>query len=60
MKPHIVITNDDGIGEPGIFHLAKALVPHFQITVVAPKYQQSGKGLGITLHSPLKIEKYDF
>ena len=60
MKPHLVITNDDGIGEPGIFHLAKALAPFYEITVVAPKFQQSGKGLGITLHSPLNIEAYDF
>ncbi len=60
MKPHLLITNDDGIKEPGIFHLAKTLLPYFKITVVAPKSQQSGKGVAITLHSPLKIEQYDF
>ncbi len=60
MNPHVVICNDDGICEPGIFQLVKSLMPYFKITVVAPAIQQSGKGLGITLHEPIKIEKYDF
>jgi len=60
MKKSIIITNDDGIHEPGIFHLAQCLMPYFEITIVAPSTQQSGKGLGITLHHPLQIEKVDF
>jgi 5'-nucleotidase len=59
MKPRIIITNDDGINEPGIYHLAKILAPHFEITVVAPAIQQSGKGLGITLFQPITIEKVE-
>lgn len=60
MKGQILISNDDGIRESGIFHLVKALLPHYEITVVAPSCQQSGKGLGITLHTPLRIQKVDF
>ena len=58
MRPHLIITNDDGIEEPGIFHLTQALKPYFEVTVVAPMVQQSGKGLGITLHQPLKIQEH--
>lgn len=58
MKRHLIITNDDGIEEPGINHLIQALKPYFEITVVAPMVQQSGKSIGITLFQPLKIQEY--
>lgn len=55
-RPHILITNDDGIHAPGIKHLWQALLPHANLTVVAPSLEQSSMGLSITLRHPLRIE----
>lgn len=59
-KPHILITNDDGIHAKGIAHLAASLKDHFSITVVAPLKEQSGKGVGITINQPLTLKKEIF
>jgi 5'-nucleotidase len=42
----ILVTNDDGIGSPGIDALVEALrdLPDTEVTVVAPAENQSGKG----------------
>lgn len=56
-RPHILITNDDGIHAPGIHALAEALAPIADITVVAPQIEQSCVSLSVTIRSPLKIEK---
>jgi 5'-nucleotidase len=56
-KPQILITNDDGIHAPGIRCLWRALKDFAEVTVIAPAYEQSGSGLAITFHSPLRIEK---
>ena len=56
-KPRILITNDDGIDAPGIKHLWKALGNFAELFIVAPATQQSGKGLGLTLHEPLLIDE---
>ena len=56
----ILITNDDGIQAPGIQHLAAALKGLGELIIVAPKKEQSGAGLGITLHSTLEACPYDF
>ena len=52
---NIVVTNDDGLHTPGIWALAEALVQVGDVTVVAPDREQSGVGLGITLHHPVKV-----
>ncbi len=56
-KPHILITNDDGIEAPGIRHLWKAVKDHFRVTIVAPTTEKSGAGLGITLRDPLHVQE---
>lgn len=56
-RPKILITNDDGINAPGIYHLWKALKDIADITIVAPATEQSAVGLGITLRNPLRIEQ---
>ena len=53
----ILITNDDGFDAPGIFHLRKALEGFFEVWMVAPKNEQSAKGLSLTIDSPLKVKK---
>src|SRR5574338_1188667 len=57
-KSHILITNDDGIKAPGIQHLWSALKDFATISIVAPKTEQSGVGLGITIRSALHIEEF--
>lgn len=56
-KPHILITNDDGINAPGIRHLWESLRDYADLTVAAPHTEQSATSLSITLRAPLRIEK---
>lgn len=47
-RPLILLTNDDGIGSPGLWALASAIHELGDLLVVAPETQQSavGRGLG--------------
>lgn len=54
-RPHILITNDDGIEAPGLRYLWEALSPFAKVTVIAPASEQSAVGLSITTRVPLKI-----
>ncbi|MDE1921221.1 MAG: 5'/3'-nucleotidase SurE [Candidatus Omnitrophica bacterium] len=49
----ILLTNDDGIYAEGIYAAYKALSKIAEVTVVAPDYEQSSVGHGITLFYPL-------
>ena len=53
----ILISNDDGYFAPGIEHLAAALAPHAQITVVAPERDRSGASNSLTLDRPLFVRR---
>ena len=46
---HILVTNDDGIGSPGIRELADALRGVGEVTVVAPCGQRSGSSMSVQL-----------
>lgn len=56
-KPLIVVTNDDGIGAPGIHALALAAQSLGKIMVVAPDSPQSGMGHAITINRPVHYRK---
>jgi len=56
-RPHILITNDDGLNASGIKHLWNALRNYADITVVAPAYEQSSMGLSTTIRQPLLINR---
>lgn len=58
MKPKILITNDDGINAPGIKALWNALKDWCDVTVVAPREEQSAAALSITVRTPIRMEKY--
>jgi 5'-nucleotidase len=58
-RPHILITNDDGIHAPGLQALCRAAGQVADLTVVAPALEQSAVGLGITIRHPLHINKVD-
>ncbi len=58
MAMKILITNDDGIGSPQLMDLARWARKLGDVTVVAPKVEQSGKSQGIELHAPFEVKKF--
>ena len=54
----ILISNDDGIDSPGIAALAKELKKIGDVTVIAPRTEQSAVGHAITMKFPLRITEY--
>lgn len=56
-RPLILVTNDDGIAAPGLFHLIEAVKPLGSLIVVAPDSPQSGMGHAITIGKPLRLYK---
>lgn len=56
-KPKILITNDDGIFSEGLKCLWRSLADHADLFIIAPAYDQSGVGVGITFRKPLQIDK---
>jgi len=57
MKPHILVTNDDGIDSPGLLALKQALASVGQVSVIAPDHNWSAAGHSKTMHKPLRINK---
>ncbi|HPS76876.1 MAG TPA: 5'/3'-nucleotidase SurE [Thermoanaerobaculaceae bacterium] len=57
VRPHLLITNDDGVDAPGLAALVQALGDGYRITVVAPAVEQSGVGHGITFRTPVLVEE---
>ena len=55
----ILITNDDGLFAPGIVPLVEWAKKHGEVTVVAPKIEQSGKSHAIEFVKPFEIKKVD-
>ena len=56
----ILLTNDDGIDAPGIRALADWASQIGDVTVSAPKVQQSGKSHAINIYTPFEIKKVDY
>ena len=52
----ILITNDDGVDTLGIRLLAKWAQKLGEVTVVAPKVEQSGKSHAIDFITPVEIK----
>ena len=55
----ILVTNDDGIYAPQLLKLARWAMKLGEVTVVAPKVEQSGKSQGIELHEPFEVKGVD-
>jgi len=51
----ILLTNDDGIGAPGLLALEETLADLGEVHVVAPLNEQSGTSRAITLRRPLRF-----
>ena len=56
----ILITNDDGIQSSVLPAFAKWAMTLGEVTVVAPKYEQSGKSHGINIITASEMKKIDF
>jgi 5'-nucleotidase len=56
-SPLIVLTNDDGVGSPGLLALKTALEPLGEVRIVAPDQNRSGAARSITMHSFLWVEE---
>jgi 5'-nucleotidase len=56
----ILITNDDGINAPGIRVLAEWARGLGEVTVIAPKTEQSGKSHAIDFTRPIEIKKVEY
>lgn len=54
-RPHILVTNDDGVYAPGLTTLAQALRALGEVTVVAPDRNWSATGHNKTLDRPLRL-----
>ena len=61
MKPlNILISNDDGVFAAGIRALAKSAQKRgHNVKVVCPDQERSATGHGLTLQSPLRVERAD-
>ncbi len=55
----ILLSNDDGIGAPGLMALAKALAVLGEVTVIAPDRERSAAGHSLTLNRPLRASRVD-
>ena len=56
----ILITNDDGIQSPCLLPLAKWAQKFGEVTIVAPKVEQSAKSHGIEIRQAFEAKKVDF
>ena len=55
----ILITNDDGIHAEGVLPLVQWAKTKGQVTVVAPKVEQSAKSHGIEIHKAFEAKRVD-
>ncbi len=55
----ILLTNDDGIEAEGLTHLVDWAKKIGEVTVFAPKVQQSAKSHSIEIHKPYEVKKVD-
>ena len=54
----ILLTNDDGLGAPGLVALEAALGGKHDVWVVAPDREMSGQSHSITLNEGLKVHRF--
>ena len=55
MKPHALVTNDDGIESEFLHKLVTALQKEFRVSVAAPAFEQSWTGRSMTRHGEIEV-----
>jgi 5'-nucleotidase len=58
-RPHILLSNDDGIAAPGLAAVFAELSRVGDVTVAAPAENQSGMGHGITYAEPIMMREIE-
>lgn len=53
----ILLTNDDGIGAPGLWAVAAELAKVGDLVVAAPGEERSGAGTSISLRKPIRVQE---
>lgn len=54
----VLVTNDDGILSHGLRDLATSIMKYADVVIVAPDSPQSASALSLTLHKPLRVERF--
>ncbi len=54
----ILLTNDDGLFSPGLTRLAEKLKEKYRVYIAAPDRERSAVSMGLTLHQPLRVNRY--
>lgn len=57
---NILLTNDDGIFSPAIPRMAEIFGKYGEVTVIAPKKEQSGKSQTIEFRNPIEIKQVEY
>ena len=55
MKPHALVTNDDGIDSAFLHRLVEALLHDFEVSVAAPASEQSWIGRAVSRHAEVAV-----
>ena len=55
----VLLTNDDGIGSPGLIAVLEALAPVAETVVIAPAQNQSAVARSITLRRAMTVTEYE-
>lgn len=58
-RPHVLLTNDDGIAAPGLYALSLAMREIAEVSVVAPESERSAVSHALTIWDPVRIAKYE-
>lgn len=58
-RKHILLTNDDGYSAKGINTLYEALIEHFDVTICAPKENESAHSHSITINKPVHAQEFE-
>lgn len=58
-KPHILVTNDDGVTAPGLLALAQSMKELGRVSVFAPDHNWSASGHVKTMHKPLRVKEVE-
>ena len=57
-KRLILLTNDDGIGAPGLLELSREIKKIGRVAIIAPDTERSAVGHAITTKDPIRVEAY--
>ena len=57
---NFLVSNDDGVFSAGIKALIEAIGKFGSVYVVAPNSEKSACGHGITVHTPIRVEKFSY